>query len=164
MDFSSMNSSSHLISWCNLSASSTSCGEEQSDHTMWRAISFCFHSCNCLLHLVPSATVISHSCLAFSMVCLILQMFVASLYQHCQSWDKSHSVSLTAFTMSLQTFSLAIIHLWCGGINSTGHWRYGTLQLLLWNNEDSILLLSILLKPILMFCSSLVFNSHLHFA
>lgn len=35
MDFSSMNSSSHLISWCNLSAStsSTSCGEELSSLT-----------------------------------------------------------------------------------------------------------------------------------
>lgn len=101
---------------------------------------------NCLLHLVPSAAVavISHSWLAFSMLCLILQMLVASLYQHYQSWDKSHSVSLTAFTMYLQTFSLAIIHLWCEGINSTGPWRYGTLQLLQWNNEDSFLLFSIL--------------------
>lgn len=131
---------------------------------MWRAISFCFHSCNCLLHPVPSAAVavISHSWLAFSMLCLILQMFVASLYQHCQSWDRSHSVSLTTFSMSLQTFSLAIIHLWCGGISSTGHWRYGTLQLLQWNNEDSFLLFSILLKTITMFHFPLVFNSSVH--
>lgn len=71
MDFSPMNSSSHLISWCNLPAS-TSCGEELGSLTTPREEPppFVPIPTTCLLHPMLTSAVITHSHFAFSMLLL----------------------------------------------------------------------------------------------